>query len=199
MRASSRLVAQRIRAYERAHDPGAALRLLTVNPGSGELLAGALSSLSRPAELDDEESSEVLSMGPRRNEVIAYTDSWSYVSPVPRLLALQADLRHRESVASSTHLAPPLSLSVRDAESLMEDSSEAHLALLQDPGVAKSGPWHERRAQALLPRHARAAGDHKSGRERRPGVGERPVPWWRIWRLRTRVTPPCPPAGAGSA
>ncbi|RYC03333.1 ATP-binding protein [Nocardioides zhouii] len=139
MRASSRLVAQRIRAYERAHDPGAALRLLTVNPGSGELLAGALSSLSRPAELDDEESSEVLSMGPRRSEVIAYTDSWSYVSPVPRLLALQADLRHRESVASSTHLAPPLSLSVRNAESLMEDSSEAHMALLQDPGVASLG------------------------------------------------------------
>lgn len=139
MRASSRLVAQRICAYERAHDPGAALRLLTVNPGSGELLAGALSSLSRPAELDEEESSEATAMGPRRNEVIAYTDSWSYVSPVPKLLALQADLRHRESVTSSTHLAPPLSLSVRSAEPLMEDSSEAHLALLQDPGVASLG------------------------------------------------------------
>lgn len=139
MRATSRLVAQRIRAYERAHDPGAALRLLTVNPGSGELLAGALSSLSRPVELDEEDASEVPVTAPRRTEVIAYTDSWSYVSPVPKLLALQADLRHRDSVTSSTHLAPPLSLSVRTAESLMEDSSEAHLALLQDPGVASLG------------------------------------------------------------
>jgi DNA phosphorothioation-dependent restriction protein DptH len=139
MRASSRLVAQRIRAYERAHDPGAALRLLTVNPGSGELLAGALSLLARPVELDEEEPAQVSAIEPRRNEVIAYTDSWSYVSPVPRLLALQAAMRHRESVNSWTHLAPPLSLSVRRAESLLEDPSEAHLALLQDPGVANLG------------------------------------------------------------
>ena len=57
MRASSRLVAQRIRAYERAHDPGAALRLLTINPGSGELLAGALSSQAKRV-LDDEEPAD---------------------------------------------------------------------------------------------------------------------------------------------
>lgn len=138
MRASSRLVAQRIRAYERAHDPGAALRLLTVNPGSGELLAGALSSLAKPVGVD-EEASELPPTPPRRNEVVAYTDSWSYVSPVPKLLALQADLRHRESATSSTHLAPPLSLSVRSSGALLEDLSAAHLALLQDPGVAQVG------------------------------------------------------------
>jgi DNA phosphorothioation-dependent restriction protein DptH len=137
MRASSRLVAQRIRAYERAHSPGAALRLLTVSPGSGELLAGALSSLAKPAELDDDAAEAART--PRRSEVVAYTDSWSYVSPVPKLLALQAELRHRESDITTTHLAPPLSLSVRGSEALLEDADEAHLALLQDPGVASVG------------------------------------------------------------
>ena len=135
MRASSRLVAQRIRAYERAHDPGAALRLLTINPGSGELLAGALSSQAK--RFSEEEEPPDTTTAPRRNEVIAYTDSWSYVSPVPKLLTLQAELRERESIASATHLAPPLSLSVRTSGALLADSSEAHIALLQDPGVAE--------------------------------------------------------------
>lgn len=138
MRASSRLVAQRMRTYERAHDPGAALRLLTINPGSGELLAGALAPRALPMERDDE-ASDVAPQTPRRHEVIAYTDSWSYVSPVPKLLALQGALRERESASTATHLAPPLSLRVRNAGSLVTDTSEAHLAVLQDPGVMQVG------------------------------------------------------------
>ena len=42
MRASSQMVAERIKAYESAHNPAGTLRVLAVNPGSGELLAGAL-------------------------------------------------------------------------------------------------------------------------------------------------------------
>lgn len=137
MRASSRLVAERIRAYERAHNPGAALRLLTVNPGSGELLAGALAAKARPASPDSDEDEAAITL--RRSEVLAYTDSWSYVNPVPKLIDLQANLRHHDNATSTSHLAPPLSLSVRNSTALLEDTTEAHLALLQDPGVATIG------------------------------------------------------------
>lgn len=131
MKASSQMIAERIRAYEAAHNPGGALRVLVVNPGSGELVAGAL---REPAAKDDDEQED-----PRRLEVVAYTDSPSYTQPVPALGSLQADLRTRERATRATHLAPPLSLAVRPVASLKSDLKAAHLAVVQDIGAPVIG------------------------------------------------------------
>lgn len=129
LRASSRMVAERIRAYESAHDPGGALRVLSVNPGSGELLAGALNAVVLPGDVAAEEPVE-----PRRVEVIGYSDSAAYVHPVPALAELQAKARAQEVTSRANHLFPPLSLSVRPASQVLDDASWAHLALVQDVG-----------------------------------------------------------------
>ncbi|MDT0164503.1 ATP-binding protein [Actinotalea sp. AC32] len=131
LRASSRMVAERIRAYESAHDPGGALRILSVNPGSGELLAGALNSVVLPSEVTADEPVE-----PRRVEVIGYSDSAAYVRPVPALAELQAKARAQEVSSRANHLFPPLSLSVRPASQVLDDTARAHLAVVQDVGPA---------------------------------------------------------------
>jgi len=131
MKASSQMIAERVRAYEAAHNPGGTLRLLAVNPGSGELIAGAL---REPAvEVDDEQDD------PRHLEVVAYTDSPSYTQPVPALAELQAALRTRERARRTTHLTPPLSLAVRPVANLKSDTQEAHLAVVQDIGAPTIG------------------------------------------------------------
>ncbi|NDO88495.1 helicase HerA domain-containing protein [Cellulosimicrobium composti] len=127
LRASSDLVAERIRAYELAHQPGEALRALAVNPGSGELIAGALAhdvSAERAGGDDDVE--------PHRLEVVAYSDSAAYVKPVPSLVDLQTTLRSRKTGRESNHLTPTLSLSVRALDAVATDRSRAHLAFVQD-------------------------------------------------------------------
>jgi DNA phosphorothioation-dependent restriction protein DptH len=130
MRASSHMVTERVRAYEVAHNPGGTLRLLAANPGSGELLAGAL----REPLANDDDPEE-----PRRLEVVAYTDSPSYTRPVPALAALQVELRTRQRAGKTTHLAPPLSLAVRPVGSLKSDLEVAHLAVVQDIGAPAIG------------------------------------------------------------
>lgn len=145
MRASSRMVAERINAYEAAHDPGGTLRVLAVNPGSGELVAGALSELSPApvAEADDQFLED-----PRRLEVLCYSDSADYISPVPALKDLQRSFRTREFRRRSNHLFPPLSLTVRSVDRLLEDDLPAHLTVIQDVGgpVTTLGPPTERDA-----------------------------------------------------
>lgn len=133
MRASSALVAERIAAYESAHRPGETLRVLAINPGSGELVAGALAMDVRAELAGGEEDIE-----PHRLEVVSYTDSAAYVRPVPALIELQSELRSRKTARHSTHLSPALSLSVRKLDEVGKDSSQAHLAIAQDvyePGV----------------------------------------------------------------
>lgn len=127
LRASSDLVAERIEAYELAHQPGEALRTLAVNPGSGELVAGALAhdvSAERAGGDDDVE--------PHRLEVIAYSDSAAYVKPVPSLVDLQIALRSRKTGRDSNHLTPALSLSVRPLDAVATDRTQAHIAVVQD-------------------------------------------------------------------
>lgn len=131
-KASSQMVAERIRAYEAAHGPGGTLRALAVNPGSGELVAGALRDVLSPG--DDDESD------PRRLEVMAYSDSPSYTRPVPALAALQATVRSREFARKSSHLSPPLALGVRPVGALKTDDEPAHLAIVQDVGAPRL--WH---------------------------------------------------------
>lgn len=132
LRASSRMVAERLRAYETAHEPGGALRILSVNPGSGELVAGALTDLVLPNDAAEEQPE------PRRVELINYSDSAAYVRPVPALTHLQSRTRAREITSRANHLLPPLSLSVRPTEQLLEDASRAHLAIVQDVGPASA-------------------------------------------------------------
>lgn len=127
MRASAQMVAERIRAYEGAHNPGGTLRILAANPGSGELLAGAL----RQPERADAEEEEV---DPRRLELLAYSDSPSFTRPVPALADLQRALRRKDLARKTTHLVPPVSLSVRPVKQLKSDPQDAHLALIQDIG-----------------------------------------------------------------
>jgi hypothetical protein len=132
LRASSSMLAERINAYQASHEPGGALRILSVNPGAGDLVAGALAI---PADLaEDEERAD-----PRRIELVCYTDSADYVRPVPQLIATQARLREREFARRTTHLTPPMSLAVRHTDQLLEEASAAHLAIVQDLGQPRVG------------------------------------------------------------
>lgn len=146
LRASSRMVAERIGAYEAAHDPGGALRILSVSPGSGELVAGALGDNGRGLYEPNGDESEVPD-DPRRLEVLCYSDSASYVRPVPALTDLQSVLRGREVARRATHLAPPMSLAVRPVERLLQDTTAAHLAVVQDLGLPSTewGPPADRK------------------------------------------------------
>lgn len=127
LRASSSMLAERLGAYQAAHDPGGALRLLSINPGAGDLVGGALQIPSESSV--DEEVAD-----PRRIEVICYSDSAAYVHPVPGLAAAQVRLRDREFARRTTHLTPPMSLSVRPTERILADTAAAHLAVIQDLG-----------------------------------------------------------------
>jgi DNA phosphorothioation-dependent restriction protein DptH len=129
LRASARMVAERVRAYESAHEPGGALRLLAANPGSGELIAGALADVVLPADVPGTEPVE-----PRRVELIGYSDSAAYVRPIPALADLQARARSQEVSTRANHLFPPLSLSARPTDQLLDDTTRAHLAIVQDIG-----------------------------------------------------------------
>ncbi len=131
MRASSQMVAERIRAYEGAHNPGGTLRILAVNPGSGELLAGALRQPVR-ADLEDEDD-------PRRLELLAYSDNPSFTRPVSALADLQRALRRKDLARRTTHLVPPVSLALRSVNELKSDPQDAHLALMQDIGTPTVG------------------------------------------------------------
>lgn len=138
MKASSQMVAERVNAYVAAHNAGGTLRVLAVNPGSGELVAGAF----REPVSNDEEQPD-----PRRLEILAYSDSPSYTQPIPGLAELQTALRRRELARKTTYLTPPLSLSVRPLPELKSDEQAAHLAIVQDIGspAVSFGTGTERR------------------------------------------------------
>jgi DNA phosphorothioation-dependent restriction protein DptH len=138
--ASSSMVGERIAGYELSHEPSETIRILSVRPGSGDLLAGALQGRFDEAVGDGETSETV---DPRRMEVVCYTDGAGFARPVPGLLNLQSSLRLREFSRRSSHLFPPLSLTVRSTDRLLEDPEPAHLAILQDvgtPGISQSSP-----------------------------------------------------------
>lgn len=151
MRASSTLVAERIGAYEQAHRPGETLRLLAVNPGSGNLVAGALAMDVQADLVEDEDDVE-----PHRLEVICYSDSAAYVQPVPSLIGLQQALRNRKTSRHVTHLSPQLSLTVRDLVDVTHDDARAHLAVVQDVyepmvGYAETGERKPSFRELLVP------------------------------------------------
>lgn len=130
--ASSQMVGERIRGYEKSHEPGETLRVLSVRPGSGELLAGALRNRFE-VSTDDDDSKDP--EDPRRLEVYCYTDEAGFAKPVPALMSVQSSLRLREFARKSSHLFPPLSLSVRPTNQLLEHRTDAHVAVVQDVAV----------------------------------------------------------------
>lgn len=133
--ASSALVAERLRAYDLSHRPGESLRVLALRPGAGQLLADAIEEFVAREEPDQETADGT--DDPHRLEVINYTDSASYSRPVPALLSLQDRLRDSKFARASNHLLPPLSLTVRSSDALLEDAQAAHLALVQDVGTSR--------------------------------------------------------------
>ena len=85
------LLAERITAYRAVHPGQDAMRLLAFNPGSGELLARALTtSVLAPAAEDDDE----LAPPPARLEIAAYSRRPFFTDPVPALTDLQRRSRH---------------------------------------------------------------------------------------------------------
>ena len=207
LRASSRMVAERIRAYESAHEPSGALRILAVNPGSADLVAGALTDLVLPAEVGPDEALE-----PRRVELIGYSDSAAYVRPTSALADLQNKARAREVTSRANHLLPPLSLSIRPAGSLLDDASQAHLAVLQDvgPSTVELGQGADRHPSfpglasssghtIVFERRGPDLGELAGHRTRRRGRGARahggaPLPSAIPW---TTHCPPCPERSPG--
>ena len=130
--ASSTAVGDRILGYESSHNPSETLSILSVHPGSGDLLDGAL----RRRYVRDEGLAEDTDVEePRRLEIVCYTDSPGFARPVPALMDLQASLRRVESSRKDSHLFPPMSLSVRPTDRFLEDEKPAHLALVQDVGA----------------------------------------------------------------
>ncbi len=121
-------VAERVQAYMASHPGSAGLKIISMNPGTGELLDDACRLVLRPEDQTD--------IDPTRLEIIAYSDRVSYTSPLSPLGQLQADLRLVTRGKPGSHLTPPLSLSVRPVADLLTDDSGAHVAVLQ--GFARS-------------------------------------------------------------
>jgi DNA phosphorothioation-dependent restriction protein DptH len=130
--ASSVLVAERLAAYQQSHAPSHALRLLAVHPGEGSLVSAALDTYEAKADAADEGR-------PERLEVLCYTDDLPYARPVPALQARQHELRTVERDLGANHLAPPMSLAVRQVDALLQERSRAHLAVMQAVGVVRGG------------------------------------------------------------
>ena len=87
------LVAERIAAYRAVHPGQDALRLLTYNAGSGQLLAHAL----HDAVLRDPDGDDELAATPPRVEIAAYSRRRFYTDPVPALTDLQRRSAARRS------------------------------------------------------------------------------------------------------
>ena len=132
VRATSSLVRERISAFRRGHPGGAALRLLAINPGPGDVVADAIRPLMMPDEDDD-------AIEGARLEVTAYTDRASFIEPVSAVQDLQRSLRLSARTSRASHLSPPLSLSVRPMSAVASDETGAHLAVVQNLPTAHRG------------------------------------------------------------
>lgn len=125
--ALARLVSERVQAFENTHPGSSAVRILSVNPGTGGLLAQAIRSLISPGLGDDQPD-------PRRAELIAYTRNASSTQPLAPLQEIQRSLRLVSRDDPGSHLLPGLSLAVRDVATSAKDESPSHLAVIQGMG-----------------------------------------------------------------
>lgn len=125
---SSLQVADRLDSYRLGHPGGSALRLLAVEPSDGRLLAGAI---AKQMQMVDTE------LDPIRIEAIAYTDHSSYLKPLGELQTLQQQVRNESRTRAMSHLAPPLALAQRSRSRLLNDDTEAHVAVLQSAAAVE--------------------------------------------------------------
>lgn len=132
VKATSSLVRERISAFRRGHPGGAALRLLAINPGTGDVIADAIRPLVVPD--DDDDATEGA-----RLEVTTYTDHASFIEPVSAVQDLQRTLRLSARTSRASHLSPPLSLSVRSMSAVSSDQAGAHIAVVQNLPTAHQG------------------------------------------------------------
>lgn len=130
------VVAERIGAYRRVHPGQESLRMLAYNAGSGEMLAGALTS-SVLAPSDDEDGD--MAPPPARVEVVAYSRRRSRTDPLPALTDLQAEVATRQVQGTRSYLTPSLGLSVRPDGQLAVEKSAAHLAVVSDVALVGVG------------------------------------------------------------
>lgn len=130
------LLAERITAYRVVHPGQEAMRLLAFNPGSGELLARALtSSVLAPTAEDDDD----VAPPPARLEIVAYSRRPSFTDPLPALTDLQRGVAAQQVQGARSYLKPPLGLSVRPHDRLAADESAAHLSIVADLAVVRAG------------------------------------------------------------
>ncbi|GAA3448855.1 helicase HerA domain-containing protein [Dactylosporangium matsuzakiense] len=130
--ATSGQVQERIAAFRRGHPGGAALRLLAVNPGRGDMIADAVRPLVVPDDDDD-------AVDAARLELTAYTNHVSFIEPVSAIQDLQRTLRLSARTSHASHLSPPLSLAVRPMSAIATDDAGAHLAVVQNLPVSDRG------------------------------------------------------------
>lgn len=144
--AAANLLAQRIQAYRRTHPGLGALRILSVNPGAGELLARVF----RPVVASGTNDDDPIDTSRPRVEVIGYSNHLPFSDPLRRLTRLQAHLLTDPIAGRESHLTPPMGLAARPLGRLLEDDEGHHLAVLQDvaDGTASSqiSPGLERAA-----------------------------------------------------
>ncbi|MGC5032466.1 helicase HerA domain-containing protein [Micromonospora sp. DT229] len=131
MSAVAQALTNRIHSYRRAHPGTGAMRMMSVNPGSGAALQRALRPIVLPSEARDPEEQSQTSAAPRM-EVIAYSDRLSYTDPVSELRRLQLEVASSETDRSPSHLTPAMGLAVRDLDRLTADHEGHHLAVIQD-------------------------------------------------------------------
>ncbi|KQT01271.1 helicase HerA domain-containing protein [Cellulomonas sp. Leaf395] len=127
---SAHLLVERLQAYRDAHPGLGALRLLALNPGSGELIAEAVERVTIPneAEADGPDRHEI----PPRVEVTAYSLQPSFTDPLPALRAVQQRIVALQVPGRQSHLTPPLRVIARPTIRIRDDLESHHLAFLSD-------------------------------------------------------------------
>ena len=128
---------KRSEMYVQAHEGRSNYRVIAVNPGNGEVV----SEFIRPIVGEVKESDKDLlpTSGPMQNaEVIGYSDEWSLSNPIPALDDVQTELRRRANSERTSYLNPPLSVTIRKSERIVEDEQNAHLVLIQDIATGES-------------------------------------------------------------
>lgn len=128
-----KLVADRIATYRKTHSYPDAVRLLAINPGSGEVLAKALGEAVLTSQVTDSDVTRLTG----RAEVVAYSTRQSSTDPLPALTDLQKKIGRYRVGNTRSYLRPPLGLSVRPFDRLARDDTPAHLSVLNDLAVAE--------------------------------------------------------------
>jgi DNA phosphorothioation-dependent restriction protein DptH len=124
------LVSERMQRYRRAHMDSPGLRMLVVNPADAQVAASATRRLV--GSLGPEESGMKL-------ELVGYGPVSSFANPMANLALLQRELSQGEGVPARNEVSE-LKIVSRDLDDISNDSSEAHLTLVQGVASLKIAP-----------------------------------------------------------